>query len=76
MPDVDAEPVDEASALPAVVAALLATFERRAATTAILDAVAALNRDLATTRPWEVAADPRAPTSSTACSPATIARSG
>ena len=53
-----AEPVDEASALPAVVAALLATFERRAATTAILDAVAALNRDLATTRPWEVATDP------------------
>ena len=37
---------------------MLATFERRAATTAILDAVAALNRDLATTRPWEVAGDP------------------
>jgi methionyl-tRNA synthetase len=52
-----AEPVGEASALPAVVAGLLATFERRAATTAILDAVAALNRDLAATRPWEVARD-------------------
>ena len=46
VPNTDAEPVGEASALPEVVAALLATFERRAATTAILDALAALNRDL------------------------------
>ena len=35
-PDVD--PVEETSALPAVVAGLLAAFDRRAATTVILDA--------------------------------------
>jgi methionyl-tRNA synthetase len=58
VPATDAEPVGEASALRDVVATLLATFDRRAATTAVLDALAALNRDLATTRPWEVARDP------------------
>ena len=53
---VDADPVDEAAALPAVVAGLLARFDRRAATTSILDAIAALNRDIATARPWELVA--------------------
>ena len=77
VPDADAEPVDEASALPAVVAALLATFERRAATTAILDAVAALNRDLDDDAArGRSPAIPPAPTSSTACSPGTTARPG
>jgi methionyl-tRNA synthetase len=58
VPSTGAEEVGEASALPAVVVGLLATFERKAATTAILDALGALNRDLAATRPWEVAGDP------------------
>jgi methionyl-tRNA synthetase len=57
VPDTGAEPIGETSALPAVVAGHLATFDRRRATTAIVDAVAALNRDVGATRPWELAQD-------------------
>jgi methionyl-tRNA synthetase len=58
VPDVGAEPIGETSALPAVVAGHLATFGRRQATSAIVDAVAALNRDVDAHRPWQLAADP------------------
>jgi methionyl-tRNA synthetase len=58
VPDAGAEPIGETSALPAVVAGQLASFDRRRATTAVVDAVAALNREIGAARPWELAVDP------------------
>src|SRR5262245_15198281 len=51
-------PVPEAVGLAGRVADAAGRFDLRAATGLVVDAVAALNRDLAATEPWRVARDP------------------
>ncbi len=51
-------PVPEAAGLSARVAQAAGRFDLRAATGLVVDAVAALNRDLAATEPWRLARDP------------------
>jgi methionyl-tRNA synthetase len=55
VPSVDAAPVDGVADLDGAVLRALTDFELRAGARLVVDAVTALNRDLETTRPWDVA---------------------
>jgi methionyl-tRNA synthetase len=57
-PDSGERPVPEAAGLAERVANAAGRFDLRGATRLVVDAVAALNRDLADTEPWRVARDP------------------
>ncbi len=54
----DREPLAGATELPATVARALGDFDRREATTHIVDAIDALNRHIETTAPWKLARQP------------------
>jgi methionyl-tRNA synthetase len=57
-PCVGAEPLAATKQLRETVLGLLARFDRRSATQALIEAVGALNRDLETTQPWSLAKQP------------------
>jgi methionyl-tRNA synthetase len=57
-PCLGAEPLAATKQLRETVLRLLARFDRRGATQALVEAVGALNRDLETTQPWSLAKQP------------------
>lgn len=55
---IDREPLGDIADLPAIVARALGDFDRREATTHIVDAIDTLNRDIEATAPWKLARQP------------------